>query len=83
MEHAASLLLDESRTETTRLRITKLVPGLVLAHDLKLDNGMTYLAAGTVLSPEMVESVIARIQAPQYPLSAERDVFIRKRPEQE
>lgn len=83
VEHAASLLLEQSHTEITRLRITKLVPGLVLAHDIKLDNGMTYLAAGTVLSSEMVESVIARIQAPQFPLSAERDVFVRKRTEQE
>jgi response regulator RpfG family c-di-GMP phosphodiesterase len=84
VDHAASLLLEQSNTETTtRLRITKLVPGLVLAHDLRLDNGMTYLTEGTVLSPEMVESVIARIQAPQFPLSAERDVFVRKRTEQE
>ncbi|MDA3950252.1 MAG: response regulator [Spirochaeta sp.] len=82
-EHAASRLSEQSYTETTRLRITKLVPGLVLGYDLKLDNGMTYLAAGTVLSPEMVESVVARVKAPQFPLSAERDVLIRKRTDQE
>ena len=73
----AQLLADPVKEKTHHVKIGSLVAGMVLAQDLTLDNGMTYIAAETTLSPEMVESVRTRALAAHFPLSAEREAVVR------
>ena len=52
--------------------------GMVLADDLRLDNGMTYITAGTSLTREMIDSVMARVETPRFPLSEGSTVLIQR-----
>ncbi|MFW5827564.1 MAG: HD-GYP domain-containing protein, partial [Alkalispirochaeta sp.] len=54
----------------------RLVAGMVLAHDLKLDNGMTYITAGTTLTREMIGSIHNRIETKLFPLTEETVVHV-------
>ncbi|MEX2442711.1 MAG: response regulator [Alkalispirochaeta sp.] len=54
----------------------RLVAGMVLAHDLKLDNGMTYITAGTTITREMITSILNRIETSLFPLTEESPVHV-------
>jgi response regulator RpfG family c-di-GMP phosphodiesterase len=68
----------EPMPDVLRIPISKVLPGMTLAADIKLENGMTYLTAGTDLSREMVNSILARVNTPHFPLSSSNEVLISK-----
>lgn len=67
---------NERRAPRT-LTVRQLVPGMVLADDLRLDNGMTFITAGSTLSREMIASIRTRVETPHFPLSDESTASIR------
>ena len=72
-------ILDARESRQPRsLTVTELVAGMVLADDLRLDNGMTYITAGTSLTREMIDSVMARVETPRFPLSEGSTVLIQR-----
>jgi response regulator RpfG family c-di-GMP phosphodiesterase len=71
------VLLSETGKDSTRtIPVTQLVVEMVLSHDLLLDNGMPYITAGTEITREMIESVLARVETAMFPLSAESTVQV-------
>jgi response regulator RpfG family c-di-GMP phosphodiesterase len=70
------LLSETGKNSTRTIPVTQLVAGMVLSHDLLLDNGMPYITAGTVITREMIESVLARVETAMFPLSAESKVQV-------
>ncbi len=47
--------LRESRSDILAVGLHELQPGMVLAHDLRTRTGLTLAAAGTVLTPQLIE----------------------------
>jgi response regulator RpfG family c-di-GMP phosphodiesterase len=63
------LLSQDDHGAVREVPAGRLVPGMVLAHDLKLDNGMTYITAGTTITREMISSILNRIETKLFPLT--------------
>ncbi|MFW5694770.1 MAG: response regulator [Alkalispirochaeta sp.] len=70
------LLSWDDRGSVREVPAAKLVPGMVLAHDLKLDNGMTYITAGTTITREMIASILNRIDTSLFPLAEDSPVHV-------
>lgn len=70
------LLSRDDHGSLREVRAGRLVAGMVLAHDLKLDNGMTYITAGTTITREMIASILNRIETKLFPLTEDSPAHV-------
>ncbi|MFO8042298.1 MAG: response regulator [Alkalispirochaeta sp.] len=70
------LLSLDNKGSVREVSAGHLVAGMVLAHDLKLDNGMTYITAGTTITREMIASILNRIETRLFPLTADSPAHV-------